>query len=367
MQQKFLVKGSDSSALYDLEKSKVFKLNKAEEHKFKQFSYKKEDLLPFLKENKEMHFKHLNLELTSRCNLKCKHCYGDQEFGKKEKELSTKQWKKIIKQVAEFKPNFLLFTGGEALLRKDFNELVFYAHSLGINTSLFSNLTTLTDEQATALKETDSIVQFSAYGHKPELHDTITGVKESFEKQQKALKKLKQLGIPLHGQIILMNENTPHQEQIKQFFEKRGIPIKFSIARPSGRQHTEDIPGCATCSFPENYLPAREKIASIHLDFFVLKHFYNNCWIQRCGITPQGKVLACVFARDKVLGDLTKEKFRTVYTRIKENAAKYACDRINGCKNCSLRYACVDCRPWAHSLTSKWKEKNPYCKIKLAP
>ncbi len=112
MQQKFLVSGSNGKAFYDLEKGKVFQLNEGEAPKFKRFSYKKQDLRPFLKGNKELCLRHTNLELTARCNLRCKHCYGGKDFGKKEEQLSTQKWKKIIKEISEFKPKFLLFTGG---------------------------------------------------------------------------------------------------------------------------------------------------------------------------------------------------------------------------------------------------------------
>lgn len=362
VQRKFLVSGSSGNALYDLEKCKVFRLNECEAAKFKQFSYRKEDLLPFLEGNKEMRLKHVNLELTARCNLRCRHCYGGRDFGRKNKELSTQEWKKIIKEIVEFNPKFILFTGGECLLRKDFAELLYFAQNLGQNVSVFSNLTKLSDSQAIALKETDSIVQFSAYGHNAKLHDSITCVKGSFERQQASLKKLKLLGVSLRGQAILMKENLSFQKQIKEHLQKMKIPIEFSIARPSGRQLAAEIPGCASCSFPKNYLEADGSPAFADLDFFAMKHFYNNCWIQRCGITAQGKLLACVFARDKAFADLKKQSFKEGYKKIRQNAAKHRCDNINGCKDCCLRYACLDCRPWAFSMVGKRLGKNPYCK-----
>jgi len=362
VQQKFWVNGSNGKVLYNLEKGKVFKLNKTEAAKFKQFCYKKEDLRQFLRQNSEMQLKHVNLELTAKCNLRCVHCYGGREFGKGEKEISTRQWKKIIREIAAFNPKFLLFTGGEALLRKDFSELLFFAHCLGLNTSLFSNLTVLSEEHAKALQKTKTIVQFSAYGHNAKMHDFITGVEGSFEKQQASLKRLNDLGVPLRGQIIVMKQNLPFQKQIKSFFKKQDIPTQFSIARPSSKQPISGIPGCATCSFPKNYLEANQSPVSISLDFFAMKHFYNNCWIQRCAVTAEGKVLACVFARDKVLGDLTKQSFKQAFKSVKENAAEHKCNNILGCSGCSLRFTCLDCRPWAFSLTGNRKQKNPYCK-----
>lgn len=362
MQRKFLVSGSNRKSLYDTGKGRAFRLTSAEAAEFKRFSYAKQGLLPFIKGNKGLRLKHANLELTARCNLRCKHCYGGEEFGKGAKELSTRQWKKIIKEIAGFNPKFLLFTGGECTLRRDFVELLRYAHNLGQNTSVFSNLTALSEEQAVALKETGAIVQFSAYGHNAELHDSITCIQGSFARQQEALRKLTALKVPLRGQAILMKENFSSREQIKKHFRKLGVPIEFSIARPGGRQEASGIPGCASCSFPKGYLEAAGSSASVDRDFFVLKHFYNDCWAQRCVVTAQGKVLACPFARERSFGDLTKESFAGARKRLLRNAACYKIDHINGCKECSLRYACIDCRSWAKALTGRWKGKNEYCK-----
>ena len=358
MQKKFLVSASNGKALYDLGNGKVFRLDKREAKKFKKFEYKKEDLKHFLK---ELSLKQVNLEITSNCNLKCSHCYGSKEFGSLGKELSTKKWKEIIEQVSEFNPKFLLFTGGEPLLREDFNELLLFAQNLALKTSLFSNLISLSDKTALLLKKTNSVVQFSCFGHNSKIHDSITGVEGSFESQKKALKKLRKLGVPLKGQIILLKQNLAFQNQIRKHFQKMQIPIEFSIARPSGNQTKEGIPGCQTCSFPQDFVPKNVPV-SITPEFFALKHFFNDCWIQRGVITSKGKVIACPFARNKVLANLNKQPFSEAIKAIKENAANFKIDKINGCKNCSLRFACSDCRPWALSLTKNSNTKNPYCK-----
>ncbi len=54
--------------------------------------------------------------------------------------------KQIIDQIADAGTLFLLITGGEPLLRKDFGELYIYARSKGILVTLFTNGTLLTEE-----------------------------------------------------------------------------------------------------------------------------------------------------------------------------------------------------------------------------
>lgn len=96
---------------------------------------------------------HYFLELTRRCNLRCRMCQysvfleevpGAQQ---KEGELTTEEWKSTIDQTGRF--SFLTFTGGEPLLRKDFPELLEYA-SRRARTHVVTNATLL-DEAMAAL------------------------------------------------------------------------------------------------------------------------------------------------------------------------------------------------------------------------
>lgn len=61
--------------------------------------------------------------ITGRCNFKCKHCFlsaPDAKFG----EISTADCKRIIREMAEIGIQGVSLTGGEALIREDFMELV---------------------------------------------------------------------------------------------------------------------------------------------------------------------------------------------------------------------------------------------------
>ena len=69
-----------------------------------------------------------SLGLTHRCNLGCVHCYlGTQSGPRKqtEGELSATQWISILDEIAEAGCLFLLLTGGEPLLRSDFDSFSF--------------------------------------------------------------------------------------------------------------------------------------------------------------------------------------------------------------------------------------------------
>ena len=69
-----------------------------------------------------------NFELTARCNFGCKMCYVHDSDGTD--ELSADQWIEIGRQAVEKGMVFLLLTGGEPFLRKDFKEIYYCLYFL---------------------------------------------------------------------------------------------------------------------------------------------------------------------------------------------------------------------------------------------
>ena len=65
------------------------------------------------------------LELTYRCNLHCVHCYVDRID--ETDELTTVEWKDVIDQLKAAGTMYLLFTGGEIMLRPDLLDIASYA------------------------------------------------------------------------------------------------------------------------------------------------------------------------------------------------------------------------------------------------
>ena len=99
---------------------------------------------------------HYYVEVTRRCNLRCKMCqYIDwlENVPIKEQmkgELSTEEWLHVLGQISSL--SFITFTGGEAFVRKDFMELLTFA-SQRCRTHFISNTTMMPEERAEAVVE----------------------------------------------------------------------------------------------------------------------------------------------------------------------------------------------------------------------
>ncbi len=130
----------------------------------------------------------MDLALTYDCNNNCYFCYTGGP--RKEKELKTNEWKKVIDKLWDSGIPQIVFTGGEPTLRKDLVELV--AHSKEFVTGLVTNGRRLSSLSRDLYQAELDYIQVSLESHLPDVHDHMVGVngawKESTEGIIQALK-----------------------------------------------------------------------------------------------------------------------------------------------------------------------------------
>ncbi len=97
------------------------------------------------------------LELTHRCNLACVHCYVNlpaNDPDARNRELTYEECCRVIDAMVVEGCLFLLITGGEPLLRRDFRDIYLYAKRSGLLITLFTNGCMLTPDTVDFLAET---------------------------------------------------------------------------------------------------------------------------------------------------------------------------------------------------------------------
>jgi pyrroloquinoline quinone biosynthesis protein E len=171
------------------------------------------------------------LELTYSCPLKCAHCYLPQTKGRlpvlKKKELSTEDWKRVLRQLKKAGCLYIVFTGGEPLLREDLVELCQYASKLNFSVQIFSTGYNVSKELVEKLKDC-SIASFemSFYGRK-RIHNKITGDKTSFDMTMREAKFISASGIAVKFKVPLMRENFSEMAYIRDICKKYGFTYTF--------------------------------------------------------------------------------------------------------------------------------------------
>jgi radical SAM protein with 4Fe4S-binding SPASM domain len=184
----------------------------------------------------ENKFRGIALEITKKCNLRCKHCYleaGNQA----DQELSTKEIKRLLDNLKSIGGISVAFGGGEALMRDDCIELMEYAISKDLLISLGTNGTLIDRPLAKKLARLPIKIQISLDGATEATHDYLRG-KGSFAKTLKGIDYLIEEG--LSNDLLIaytpMGPNVKEVPLIIDFALEKGISIiQFPPLTASGR------------------------------------------------------------------------------------------------------------------------------------
>src|SRR6516225_265002 len=89
--------------------------------------------------------------ITNPCNLRCIHCYD--ATPDKRRILTTEQATEVIYWLREAGVGFIVFSGGEPLLRRDLLELMACCQRAGVGFGMRTNATLIRDDLPKKLKE----------------------------------------------------------------------------------------------------------------------------------------------------------------------------------------------------------------------
>lgn len=91
------------------------------------------------------------VEITKRCNLRCRHCYYF-DGSLRGPELGTTQWISVFQRLQRLGARRLWLSGGEPLLRHDLLVLLEEARRLGFEVGVATNGTCLTERAVLAMR-----------------------------------------------------------------------------------------------------------------------------------------------------------------------------------------------------------------------
>lgn len=160
---------------------------------------------------------------TRTCNLKCRHCYMSSDAQKYANELTTKEAKQFIDDLADFNVPVLLFSGGEPLIRPDFFELADYATKKGVRPTLSTNGTLITPEVARKIKDIGvGYVGISLDGLR-DVNDKFRGKKGAFEAAMNGIKNCVAVDQRVGLRFTINHHNIQELENIFDFIEEENI------------------------------------------------------------------------------------------------------------------------------------------------
>jgi MoaA/NifB/PqqE/SkfB family radical SAM enzyme len=176
----------------------------------------------------------LDVELTERCNNNCLHCYINRpadDRAARERELSTAQIQGILDEAAALGALSVRFTGGEPLLRGDFEALYLHARRLGLKVTLSTNATLVSPHLADLLARIPPLeaVDVTVYGLTADSYEAVSRAPGSFARFWRGVNLLLERGVPLRPKFAPLPPNAHELDD----FESWALSLP-GVDRPPG-------------------------------------------------------------------------------------------------------------------------------------
>ncbi len=115
----------------------------------------------------------VQIDVTYRCELDCKHCYLDNRTTWP--ELTTAEWLGVLEQLAELGVWFVSWSGGEVTQRADLLTLIDAAAKLGFRQVIRTHAGTMDARMAQGLAAAGVMeAKISVYSLSADVHDAFT-------------------------------------------------------------------------------------------------------------------------------------------------------------------------------------------------
>jgi hypothetical protein len=252
------------------------------------------------------------LELTTKCQLACSHCYNHSGPDRDHGTMTNADWRHVIDQASTLGVQLIQYIGGEVTLHPGLADLVTYTLDQGMKAEVYSNLVHVTPQQWRAFNRPGVNLATSWYTDDPDQHRQITD-KPTYRPTLANITEAVTRGIPIR--VALVSGIIPDQRvaEAKAQLAALGITnVRVDRERGLGRA-----------------APGRQDVGEL----------CGQCGDGKAAILPDGSVAACPMARwlnagdtrQQPLAELLAQTQQTAATVIRPAAAVADCAPSDGC------------------------------------
>jgi pyrroloquinoline quinone biosynthesis protein E len=322
------------------------------------------------------------LELTHRCPLQCPYCSNPLVLERAAAELTTDDWRDVIRQAGALGVLQAHFSGGEPMARRDLPELVAEAARCGLYTNLITSAVQINKESVTALVHAGlDHVQISFQDTGPASADAIANYPGAHARKMAAAALVAEAGLALTLNFVVHRGNVGRVPAMIALAEQLAAGrVEIAHVQYHGwalRNRAALLPTRAQLdTVTEAVLAARERLRGRLVIDYVLPDYYadtpKGCmggWGQRMmNVSPAGRALPC-HAAETLPGfkwpSVRAESLDDIWNR-SEAFARY---RGTGwmpepCRSCDRREQdWGGCRCQAFALTGDAGRTDPACAL----
>jgi len=334
-------------------------------------------------------------ELTAHCNMRCRHCASGLGAGfSRGEELGTREALKLCQQLKDLGCEYVVLSGGEALLREDWEIIARGLVRLGVAVSLITNGLLITAAIAGRIRSAGLCrVALSLDGREP-THNYIRRHPASFAIVCRACALLRQAGMPVNIVTHINRMNLAEMEALETIVAGLGVDVwRLQLGAPVGRmaEHPElhlapeHLPAIA------DFIVAAKQRGRVYIDVgdnigYFSKHERAlrsgadtplfGCWCGcpagclAVGIEANGNVKGCLSLQSEIFveGNVREQPLEAIWNR--RGAFAYTRgfrppDLHGFCQGCEFGEICRGgCTFMAFGATGS-PHNNPFCLYRI--
>ena len=324
--------------------------------------------------------------ITGKCNLSCRHCRGFPGG-----ELSTERARKLVVEIAELKPGWVIIEGGEPLLREDLFELLELMRQRQLEVHLITNGMLLSPQILTTLKQLGVKVMISIDGATPATYEAIRNG-ASYDRVVQAARNCAEEGLLEAINFTILKRNYTEIPGIFELAASIGVRSITIIGLKPCENYSEEL--LTPQEYGEGITLACRAAQKTGLEFFFDEPFFwatvkefglptrvpvvgtgilvsstSACTFgEYLFIEVNGDVKPCSFApmsvgnvNEKSLGEIWREVLSSpFFRRLKDPKT-----RTGYCRGCRYLEECMGCSSRTFVLTGDWFASDPVCPLRL--
>ncbi len=265
----------------------------------------------------------LHIEITSKCNERCIHCYIPHE--NKINQMEPNLFFNILEQCKKMNLLHVTLSGGEPMMHNNFCDFLKKCNEYNFSVNILSNLTLLNNEIIEEIKRNRLLsVQVSLYSMDSNIHDAITQIKGSFEKTINAILKLRENDIPLQISCPIMKQNINCYNDVIDWGKALNLNVRNDYVIIAKYDHTtqnlssrlsindvKEVLNQKIVNEPQ-YLELIEKEAEKKKNMKPDDIVCSVCYSSIC-ITDNGNVYPCAGWQDYVVGNVNETSLKDIW------------------------------------------------------
>lgn len=335
-------------------------------------------------------------DITSKCNLRCKHCFfneDEENFFNSEADLSYEDSIKLINELKEMNIIKMTISGGEPFLKDRFLDLLYEIKQKNISIYLHSNGLLIDDYVAKELKKilnarTDSI-QISLDGSKIETHEVMRGF-GTLDKTLKSIEYLVENDLNVNINCVPTSINIDDLVDLYELADNLKVK-SFSLNRfrSFNEYHKTLVPSAEKLFKIEKQLIDISKSKKTFYETNLHKYFFN--WLEfpnddltkqyksntkkffnclkgdKIYIGPQGNVFPCSYATQEelLMGNIREKSLKEIWLN-RTNKFNRDVSLNKTCSKCDYGDVCqAGCPAMSLTINNDVNTPDPDCKFAL--